>query len=116
MQIGQTVIAMTAIILAIGMPLILAAMIMFYQSRKTDRIHDLALRLAEKGQPVPPEFLMGKQSPQSDLRRGLVMVGLGIGLSICLWQIEVAWGFGLIPLFMGFGYLAVWKLEGSNKT
>ena len=116
MQIGQTVIAMTAIILAIGMPLILAAMIMFYQSRKTDRIHDLALRLAEKGQPVPPEFLMGKQSPQSDLRRGLVLVGLGIGLSICLWQIEVAWGFGLIPLFMGFGYLVVWKLEGSTKT
>lgn len=115
MQVGQTIVAMTAIILGIGTPLILAAMIMLYQARKTERIHDLALRLAEKGQPVPPEFLIGKPSPQSDLRRGLVLLGLGIGLSVCLWQIDVPWGFGLIPLFMGFGYLVVWKLEGGRK-
>ena len=30
--------------------------------------------------------------------------------------LEVPWGFGLIPLFMGIGYLVVWKLEGGGKA
>ena len=45
----------------------------------------------------------------------VVLVGLGIGLSICLAQIEVSWGFGLIPLFMGIGYLMVWQLETRHQ-
>ena len=115
----EILVPLTAIVMGIGMPLILAAMVMVFQTRKTERLHEFALRLAEKGQPLPPEFLLGKASPYSDLRRGLVLVGLGIGLSVCLWQIGVPWGFGLIPLFMGIGYLMVWKLdhtESGGKT
>ena len=113
---GKTLVAITAIVLSIGMPLILTAMILLYQARKTERLHDLAVRLAEKGQPLPPDFLLDRQSPQADLRRGLVLLFLGIGLSICLWQIDMPWGFGLIPLFMGLGYLLVWKLDSGEKN
>ena len=115
MDIGDNLIPIIAIMMGTGMPVVLAGLILWYQSRKTQQIHETAIRLAEKGQPVPPEFFLGKQAPESDLRRGLVLVGLGIGLLICLAQIEVSWGFGLIPLFTGIGYLMVWQLETKNQ-
>ncbi len=108
------VIPIVAIIFGTAMPIVFAALVLWYQLRKTQRIHDLALRLAERGQPVPAELFTGSRGPYSDLRRGLVLIGLGIGLSICLAQIEVPWAFGLIPLFMGIGYLLVWKLESGT--
>jgi len=116
MDIGNSFIAFTAIVTAMGTPIILAGLILWYQLRKTRRLHETAIQLAEKGQPVSPEFFLGKQTPQSDLRRGVVLIGLGIGLSACLAQIEQPWGFGLIPLFMGMGYLLVWKLESTSKS
>jgi hypothetical protein len=116
MDSGKTLVAMTAIILGIASPIILAGLILWYQSWKTRLLHQTALQLAEKGQPLPPEYFLGKPSPASDLRRGLVLVGLGIGLVISLYQIEVPWGFGLIPLFMGVGYLIVWALETGKSA
>ncbi len=116
MDIGHSFIAFTAIVTVMGTPIILAGLLLWYQSHKTRRLHETAIRLAEKGQPVSPEFFLGKQTPQSDLRRGVVLIGLGIGLAACLAQIEQPWGFGLIPLFMGMGYLLVWKLESTSKS
>ena len=108
------VIPIVAIVCGTAMPVVLAALVLWYQLRKTQRVHDLALRLAEKGQPVPPELFSGTHTKQSDLRRGLVLVGLGMGLSICLAQLEAPWSIGMIPLFMGIGYLLVWKLESGG--
>jgi Domain of unknown function (DUF6249) len=110
------VIPIVAIVFGTAVPVLLAALVVWYQLRKTERIHDLALRLAERGQPVPPELFAGTHSKQSDLRRGLVLIGLGIGLAICLAQFEAPWSIGLIPLFMGIGYLLVWKLETGKAN
>ena len=115
MDIGYNLIPLAAIVMGTGMPIVLAGLILWYQLRKTRCMHETAIQLAEKGQPIPPEFFLGKQAPQSDLRRGVVLIGLGMGLSACLAQIEQPWGFGLIPLFMGMGYLLVWKLESASQ-
>jgi hypothetical protein len=109
-------IPIVAIVFGTAVPVLLAALVVWYQLRKTERVHDLAIRLAEKGQPVPPELFAGTHSKQSDLRRGLVLIGLGIGLAICLAQFEAPWSIGLIPLFMGIGYLLVWKLETGKAS
>lgn len=110
------VIPIVAIVLGTAMPVLLAALVLWYQLQKTQRVHDLALRMAEKGLPVPPELFVGTRGKYSDLRRGLVLIGLGIGLSICLAQFEAPWSIGLIPLFMGMGYLLVWKLESGKPS
>jgi len=118
MDIGHNLIPLVGIVMSMGMPIILVGLILWYQLRKNRSLHETAIRLAEKGQPVPPEFFLGKPSPQSDLRRGLVLIGLGIGLSACLAQIEQPWGFGLIPFSMGIGYLwyGSWKVRAKHKT
>ena len=115
MEHGHTIVAVLAITLGIGAPVALIGLLLWYKSRKIRLIHETVLRLAEKGQPVPPELFMGKEEPFSDLRRGVVLVGLGIGLSMFMYQVNAPWSVGLIPFFMGVGYLIVWKLD-ADKT
>jgi hypothetical protein len=97
------------------------------------RMHD-TLRIAfEKGLPVPPELITALQSniaprrpstPESDLRRGLVMIAIGLGLcglGYGLWyglmsvSDTAAYitggctaGFGAIPGLIGVAYLVLW--------
>ena len=111
MDFGTTMVAGMSIILGIGAPIALVGLILWYKSRKTHLIHETALKLAEKGQPVPPELFLGAEEPFSDLRRGVVLVGLGLGLALFMYQMDKPWSLGLIPLFMGVGYLVVWKLD-----
>lgn len=115
MEHGYTIVAVLAITLGIGAPVALIGLLLWYKSRKTRLIHETALRLVEKGQPVPPELFMGKEEPFSDLRRGVVLVGLGIGLSMFMYQVNAPWSVGLIPFFMGVGYLIVWKLDADKN-
>ncbi len=115
MEHGHTLIAALAISLGLGAPVALVGLLLWYKSRKTRLIHETALRLAEKGQPVPPELFMGKEEPFSDLRRGVVLIGLGLGLSLFMYQVNAPWSVGLIPFFMGAGYLIVWRLD-ANKS
>jgi hypothetical protein len=74
-------------------------------------MYDMALRLAEKDQPVPPAICSLGQSPYSALRRGLVLVALALALSIARSQIGAAWPLELILIFMGIGYLIAWVLD-----
>ncbi len=71
----------------------------------TRRRLELARRMVERGIEPPPE-LVGAQTG-SDLRRGLVLVFTGVGLLLASWlggggQLSPA---GLIPGFIGLGYL-----------
>jgi Domain of unknown function (DUF6249) len=112
---GKVMIAMTAITFGIAAPIMMLVAILWYKLKQTERLHDIALKLAEKGQSVPPEIFRGEM-PYSDFRRGIVLLALGIALTIALVQLKAPWAFGLIPLFMGLGYLLVWKLDGGNKN
>ncbi|MBI3715543.1 MAG: hypothetical protein HY255_06080 [Betaproteobacteria bacterium] len=102
-------VALAGIVCGVGAPLILIGMILYFKLRKLHVLHDLAITLAEKGQPIPPELFL--PPPDSALRTGLILVGLGLGLSVLLWQVSAPWSVGLIPMFTGFGYLISWKIE-----
>jgi hypothetical protein len=52
----------------------------------------------------------------SDLRRGFVLIMLGVAMCICLYELGVPWTFGLIPLLMGVGFLIVWRLESRDAA
>lgn len=114
MDFGNSLVKIIAIVLAIGSPTLLLGLVLWYKSRKTRLIHETAIRLAEKGQPVPPALFLGGDLPFSDLRRGVVLVGLGLGLALFMYQMDMPWSVGLIPFFMGVGYLIVWKLESGK--
>ncbi|MCV6604368.1 MAG: DUF6249 domain-containing protein, partial [Porticoccaceae bacterium] len=61
--------------------------------------------------------LQKQQDPKSNLHKGLVMVGVGLGI-IGFFTIVGAtpgMGLGLIPLFIGLAQLLVWKLESKDS-
>ena len=73
--------------------------------------------MVEKGQPVP-EALLNPPPPirqRSDLRRGVVLLMVGLGLTVFFgavndWENGV-WSLGIIPFLIGAGYLLVWRLD-----
>jgi Domain of unknown function (DUF6249) len=101
-----------------GAPVLIVAVIMYFGFSKNRMMHRTIRMMVEKGQPVPPELLAPLPSapPQrSDMRRGVILVMVGLGLMLFLgaandWE-GGAWAVGLIPLLIGVGYLLVWKLE-----
>ena len=80
-------------------------------------MHKTVRMMVEKGQPVPAALLNPPphERKRSDVRRGVVMMMIGIGLVVFLgsvnnWE-DGTWSIGVIPLLIGVGYLLVWRLE-----
>ncbi len=71
--------------------------------------------MIEKGSDIPPELFAPPISAHSDLRRGLVLVGVGLSLLILIGMVEGfsdgSWAVGLIPTFIGAAYLIVWRFS-----
>jgi Domain of unknown function (DUF6249) len=106
-----------------GAPVLIVALIMYFGFSRNRAMHRTIRMLAEKGQPIPAT-LLAPPAPairaRSDLRRGIVLVMVGIGLMVCFgawndWE-GGAWAIGVIPFVIGLGYLLVWKLEGEKKN
>ena len=105
-----------------GMPVLIVAVIMYFSFSKTRSLQRTVRLMVEKGQPVPEALLNPPpaQRQRSDMRRGVVLVMVGLGLMIFLGAVSDweggAWSIGLIPLLIGAGYLLVWKLEGKKDS
>jgi hypothetical protein len=106
-----------------GAPVLIVALIMYFGFSRNRAMHRTIRMLAEKGQPIPAT-LLSPPAPavrqRSDLRRGIVLVMVGVGLMVCFgawndWE-GGAWAIGVIPFVIGLGYLLVWKLEGEKKN
>lgn len=95
----------------IVMPVVIVWLVLRYRALRNQLVYDTAVKLAEKGQPVPVELFVSANPRGSDLRRGFVLIMLGVAICICLYQLGVPWTFGLIPLLMGVGFLIAWRLE-----
>lgn len=118
-------------------PIVLLVGIIWYKLRKARLQNEAMLALAEKGV-VPPaqaaEALAAGASPASvapqayqqaialrkravwsDLRKGVILSTLGLALSF--YELTSAGGpswIGLVLLFVGAGYVALWWLEGRH--
>ena len=103
-----------------GAPVLIVAVIMYFGFSKNRMMHRTVRMMVEKGQPVPAALLNPPPAvrKRSDMRRGVVLVMVGIGLIIFFGAVNAweggAWSLGLIPLLIGAGYLLVWKLEGKG--
>jgi hypothetical protein len=118
-------------------PVVLLVGIIWYKLRKTRLQNEAMLALAEKGVVSPAQaadalatgapvanvapqvyqqaVAMRKRVVWSDLRKGVILSAIGLGLSFyaVTGSGEPSW-IGLILLFVGAGYVALWWLEGRH--
>jgi hypothetical protein len=122
-------------------PIILLVGIIWYKLRKTRLQNDAVLKLAERGvmpsaqavdavmagtppaqavpaaitAAVPQAVATRRRAVWSDLRKGVLLVA--VGLALVLYSItdagEANW-LGLVLLFVGAGYVALWWLEDRH--
>jgi hypothetical protein len=122
-DIPEQVIPLVAITMltVFGAPVLIVAVIMLINYAKSRSLHRTVQTMVEKGQPIPAALLAppAVPRPRSDLRRGiiLVMVGLGIGVFLAINDSgDSSWSVGAIPFLIGVGYLLVWKLEKKKDN
>jgi hypothetical protein len=119
-------------------PVLAIALILWYRMRKARMLNETMLKLAEKGV-VPPAEALGalagnssaplaaapsaapiyeqakqirKRAAWSDLRKGVIMGGIGLGLALySMFDDGSPNGLGLVLLFVGIGYIVLWWFE-----
>jgi hypothetical protein len=120
-------------------PVLVIALIVWYKLRKNRMLNDTMLQLAEKGVVPPAEALQALNSGRSagvanalaaqaplveqakllrrgaawsDLRRGVILVALGLALSAySMFDDGTPNAIGLVLLFLGIGYGLLWYFE-----
>jgi Domain of unknown function (DUF6249) len=103
-----------------GAPVLVVAAVMFFSYLKSRSLHRTVRTMVEKGQEVPAALFAPPPviRARSDLRRGVVLLMVGLGLMIFFGAVNDweggAWSLGVIPFVIGLGYLLVWKLEGRR--
>jgi len=100
--------------------ILLVLAIPFYSNFKKTQGRQLIINnLIEKGQEIPKELIVpAKRNVRSDFHKGVILIALGLSVCIVLFVLKIAhnyWTFGLIPLFIGVGFLISFKFDNSNK-
>jgi len=115
-------IVVVSMLAVFGAPVLIVAVIMYFGFSKTRALHRTVRLMVEKGQEVPAALLNPPpaQRQRSDMRRGVLLLMVGVGLMIFFgmvadWDSGV-WTLGMIPTLIGAGYLLVWKLEGRKDN
>lgn len=117
-------------------PVLAIGLILWYRMRKARMLNETMIRLAEKGV-VPPAEAIGalggstsvaasptvaplyeqakqlrRRAAWSDLRKGVIIGGIGLGLTLySVFADREPNALGLVLLFVGVGYLALWWFE-----
>jgi hypothetical protein len=106
-----------------GAPVLIVAVIMYFGFSRNRMMHRTIRIMAEKGQPIPPALLappVPAVRQRSDMRRGVVLCMVGLGLMLFFGAVNEweggSWAIGVIPFVIGLGYLLVWKLEGKRDV
>jgi uncharacterized protein DUF6249 len=114
----EALIPLTAIVVVFGTPIMIVGAVLYTSYRKKRLMHDTIDQYVSSGKDIPEEVLQGLQkqvTPKNNLHKGLVMVGIGLGIFLCFMIIgsTEAAALGLIPLFIGLAQLLIWKLESK---
>jgi hypothetical protein len=105
-----------------GAPVLIVGLILYFSFSRSRALHRTVRMMVEKGQPVPAALLNPPpaQRQRSDLRRGVVLTMIGVGLMVFFAAVNDweggAWTLGLIPFLIGAGYLLVWKLDTKKDN
>ena len=115
-------IAIVSIIAVFGMPIAIVGMAFYFRHRRNRMLHETVRLMVEKGTPIPPELFAGTARPTSantpprvpratkDLRTGLILVGIGAGITIAVGKA------GWIILLIGAALVVAWFIDSKNNT
>jgi hypothetical protein len=129
----------TVVLLVFLVPLLVIVLLVWYKVRKNRMLNETMLSLAEKGVVPPAEAMealaaskpgpalsatpstaplyeqakqLRRRAAWSDLRKGVIMIALGLGLSAySMLDDGTPNGLGLVLLFVGIGYCVLWYFE-----
>lgn len=136
---GLAVMVIGVVFIVLLTPILIIALVVWYKIRRNRMQNETMLKLAEKGIVPPVEALQGmgsraadatlvraasalppaeqvqvltKRAAWSDLRKGVIMGTIGLALTFhgLIDDGSPGW-FGLILLFVGLGYIALWYFE-----
>jgi hypothetical protein len=105
-----------------GAPVLIVGLILYFSFSRQRALHRTVRMMVEKGQPVPEALLNPPpaQRQRSDVRRGVVLTMVGLGLMVFFGAVNDweggSWTLGLIPFLIGAGYLLVWKLDTKKDN
>jgi hypothetical protein len=94
--------------------LIVLALMAFRRAQEHER-YETMRRLIEKGAEIPKELLGVVAKEGSDLRRGVVFIALGVGLTVFIMS-GSAWGLGALFVCIGLGYLLSSRMEKKKAA
>lgn len=116
----ELIASLGASVLILLIPVAIVIIVLRHRREMAAHRYKTILELVEKGAPLPTELLL--DTPQKrrhgDLRSGLVLsfAGIGVmGFALTLPE-HKAWGIGLLPLFVGLGYLATWRMTRTDGS
>ena len=91
-----------------------------FRYRKHGQLQQTLRLMIEKGAEIPPELVTPPVPPYRDLRRGVILVGVGLAVVIFFGFEEGftggEWALGLIPGFIGAGYLLIWRISRRAES
>ena len=111
-------IGLVAVVLIFGTPIIIVLAAFRNRTNKQRMVNELALKLAEKGHPIPPELFVEAVRQKSDLRRGIIWAAIGMGVfmfGVFDGDSDIM-GIGFIPLMIGVGFAVAAWLENKQKA
>ena len=114
------IVALLSVLLVFVTPIAIVIAVLAHKARRTQRIHETVIALAEKGVPIPPDLFIDRrvQDQTSALHKGVVLIAVGVGLMVFFLSMtdrHAPWGVGAIPLLIGVGYLIVWWIEERKR-
>jgi hypothetical protein len=107
-----------------GSMTIVSFFILYFSYRKRRDMLDTVRTAIQSGQTLPASFLealdsKSKPSPDSDLRKAVLLIALGLSGMTVLASVGAqagrAWSIGLVPTLLGIGYLFLWKQSQKRQ-
>ena len=92
----------------------------YFNSKRTKARQQIINKLIEKDRDIPKELLAKPhKTRRSDLHKGTVLIAFGLSLCIVIFILRIYgnfWTIGLVPLFIGIGYVISFILDRSIKS
>ena len=98
------------------LPIAIIAVVLHFRQRRTQQLHDTVKHLADRGQPVPPELFEppdGKRPPESAQFKAITLIGVGVGLGVMFYLLNLKFlvGIGALLLCIGIAQLIALRIE-----
>ena len=112
------------LLVLIGIFLLALFVVPYYVNlKKAKGRQQIILNLIEKDKDIPDNLFANPRKPQkstvSDLHKGILLIAFGLSISVVIFVLRIQsnfWTIGLIPVFIGIGYIISFRLSPSLKS